>query len=77
MNTASMSGRIIDELEDLDASISEGFLSSALRQAKRWLMSHSQYLSFTLILLLASVSFILLTFQICLFKSYFSMLHFT
>jgi len=53
--TASMSGRIIDELEDLDASISEGFLSSALRQAKRWLMSHSQYLSFTLILLLASV----------------------
>ncbi|CAD6217538.1 unnamed protein product [Miscanthus lutarioriparius] len=52
---ASMSGRVIDGLEDLDASISEGFLSSTLRQAKRWLMSHSQHLSFTLILLLASV----------------------
>jgi hypothetical protein len=71
-----MSGRVIDELEDLDASISEGFLSSTLRQAKRWPMSHLQHLSFTLILLLASVSIILLTFKICLFKSYFSMLHF-
>ncbi|XP_066395068.1 vacuole membrane protein KMS1-like [Miscanthus floridulus] len=52
---ASMSGRVIDGLEDLDASISEGFLSSTLCQAKRWLMSQSQHLSFTLILLLASV----------------------
>lgn len=58
-----MSGRVIDELEDLDASISEGFLSSTLRQAKQWLMSHSQHLSFTLIFLLASVSNILLIFK--------------
>ncbi|XP_062187254.1 vacuole membrane protein KMS1-like [Phragmites australis] len=52
---ASMSGRKIDELEELDASISEGFLSSTLHQAKSWLMSHSQHLNFTTILLLASV----------------------
>ncbi|TVU38341.1 hypothetical protein EJB05_11710 [Eragrostis curvula] len=52
---ASMSGHKIDELEELDASTSEGFLSSTLHQAKRWLMSHSQNLNFTIILLLASV----------------------
>uniref|UniRef100_A0A0A9HKT5 VTT domain-containing protein n=1 Tax=Arundo donax TaxID=35708 RepID=A0A0A9HKT5_ARUDO len=52
---ASMSGRKIDEIKELDASISEGFLSSTLHQAKRWLMSHSQHLNFTTILLLASV----------------------
>ncbi|KAL6856026.1 hypothetical protein ACP4OV_018828 [Aristida adscensionis] len=52
---ASMSGQKIDELQELDASISEGFLPSTLHRAKRWLMSHSQYLNFTTILLLASV----------------------
>ena len=53
---ASMSGRKLDELEELDASVSgEGFLSSTLHWAKRWLMSHSQYLNFPTILLLASV----------------------
>nr|BAC84666.1 putative vacuole Membrane Protein 1 [Oryza sativa Japonica Group] len=53
---ASMSGRKLDELEELDASVSgEGFLSSTLHRAKRWLMSHSQYLNFPTILLLASV----------------------
>jgi hypothetical protein len=52
-----MSGRKLDELEELDASVSgEGFLSSTLHRAKRWLMSHSQYLNFPTILLLASVS---------------------
>ncbi|KAJ1291520.1 hypothetical protein BS78_02G321500 [Paspalum vaginatum] len=52
---ASMSGRTINELEDLDASTPEGFPSSILHHAKRWLMSHSQHLSFTIIFLLASV----------------------
>ncbi|OEL35743.1 Vacuole membrane protein KMS1 [Dichanthelium oligosanthes] len=52
---ARMSGRTIDELEDFNPSISEGSPSLTLHQAKRWLMSHSQRLSFTLILLLASV----------------------
>ncbi|KAM3384811.1 hypothetical protein ACQJBY_009045 [Aegilops geniculata] len=53
---ASMSGQKVEELAELDASISkEGFLSSTLRRAKRWLMSHSQYLNFPTILLLASV----------------------
>ncbi|KAL6657753.1 hypothetical protein ACP70R_005533 [Stipagrostis hirtigluma subsp. patula] len=52
---ASMSGHKIDELEELDTSMSEGFLSSTLHQAKCWLMSHSQHLNFTMILLLASV----------------------
>ncbi|KAF7015194.1 unnamed protein product [Triticum aestivum] len=53
---ASMSGQKVEELAELDASISkEGFLSSILRRAKRWLMSHSQYLNFPTILLLASV----------------------
>ncbi|CAN6225747.1 unnamed protein product [Urochloa humidicola] len=49
---ASMSGRTIDELEDFNAPVSEGFASLALHRAKRWVMSH---LSFTVILLLASV----------------------
>ncbi|KQK15633.1 hypothetical protein BRADI_1g24090v3 [Brachypodium distachyon] len=53
---ASMSGHKVEELAELDASISkEGFLSSALYRAKRWLMSHSQHLNFPTILLLASV----------------------
>ncbi|XP_044965260.1 vacuole membrane protein KMS2-like [Hordeum vulgare subsp. vulgare] len=53
---ASMSGQKVEELAELDASISkEGFLSSTLHRAKRWLMSHSQYLNFPTILLLASV----------------------
>ncbi|CAN6199502.1 unnamed protein product [Urochloa humidicola] len=49
---ASMSGRTIDELEDFNAPVSEGFASLTLHRAKRWVMSH---LSFTVILLLASV----------------------
>lgn len=53
---ASMSGQKVEELAELDASISkEGFISSTLYRAKRWLMSHSQHLNFPTILLLASV----------------------
>ncbi|XP_015695379.1 vacuole membrane protein KMS1-like [Oryza brachyantha] len=53
---ARMSGRKLDELGELDASITgEGFLSSTLHRAKRWLMSHSEHLNFPTILLLASV----------------------
>ncbi|KAM0898670.1 hypothetical protein ACQ4PT_021825 [Festuca glaucescens] len=53
---ASMSGQKVEELAELDASVSkEGFLSSTLYRAKRWLMSHSQHLNFPTILLLASV----------------------
>ncbi|KAG8080037.1 hypothetical protein GUJ93_ZPchr0007g5695 [Zizania palustris] len=54
---ASMSGHKLDELEELDASNSgEGFVASTVHRAKRWLMSHSQHLNFSTILLLASVS---------------------
>ena len=51
-----MSGKKVEELAELDACISkEGFLSSTLHRAKRWLMSHSRHLNFPTILLLASV----------------------
>ena len=56
---ASMPGSKLDVMEELDASSSEdnGIISTHLNQIKRWFLSHSQYLNFFTILVLASVSF--------------------
>ena len=56
---ASMPGSRLDVMEELDASSSEdnGIISTRLNQIKRWFLSHSQYLNFFTILVLASVSF--------------------
>ena len=70
--TATMSGRTKDELQDFNAPVTEGFPSLTSHRAKRWLLSH---LSFSKILLLASVSIFLFTFQVCS-GSYFSRLLF-
>jgi len=48
---ATMSGRTVDELQDFNAPVTEGFPSLTSHRAKRWLLSH---LSFSKILLLAS-----------------------
>ncbi|PSR92698.1 Vacuole membrane protein [Actinidia chinensis var. chinensis] len=54
---ASMPGSKLDVMEELDASSSEdiGIISTHLNQIKRWFLSHSQYLNFFTILVLASV----------------------
>ena len=57
-----MSGRTKDELQDFNAPVTEGFLSLTLHRAKGWILSH---FSFSIILLLASVSIFLFTFQVC------------
>ncbi|XP_074307178.1 vacuole membrane protein KMS1-like isoform X2 [Silene latifolia] len=54
---ASLSGSKLDPMEDLDASSAEdnGIVGRRLKQMKSWLLSHSQYLNFWTILLLASI----------------------
>jgi len=54
---ASMPGGRVEALEELDASSSpnSGVIATRLYQVKRWFMSHSQYLNFFTILVLASV----------------------
>lgn len=49
----------LEALEELDVSSSEnsGVIATRLNQIKRWFLSHSQYLNFFTILVLASVSF--------------------
>ncbi|GFY85086.1 SNARE associated Golgi protein family [Actinidia rufa] len=58
---ASMPGSRLDVMEELDASSSEdnGIISTRLNQIKRWFLSHSQYLNFFTILVLASTVFII------------------
>ncbi|KAH1096296.1 hypothetical protein J1N35_013217 [Gossypium stocksii] len=54
---ASVSGRKIEAMEELDHSSSEdnGFIATHLKQIEHWLLSHSQHMNFFTILLLASV----------------------
>uniref|UniRef100_A0A5B7BMG9 Putative vacuole membrane protein KMS1-like n=2 Tax=Davidia involucrata TaxID=16924 RepID=A0A5B7BMG9_DAVIN len=54
---AHMSGSKLDSMEELDASSTEdnGVIATYLNQIKRWFLSHSQYLNFFTILVLASV----------------------
>ncbi|KAG4210190.1 hypothetical protein ERO13_A02G030800v2 [Gossypium hirsutum] len=54
---ASVSGRKIEPMEELDHSSSEdnGFIATHLKQIEHWLLSHSQHMNFFTILLLASV----------------------
>ncbi|GAB2266623.1 meiotic spindle pole body protein Kms1 [Dionaea muscipula] len=53
---ARLSGSKLDPMEELDdSSTDNGALNTRLKQIKRWLISHSQYLNFFTILLLASV----------------------
>ncbi|TYH82313.1 hypothetical protein ES332_D02G051600v1 [Gossypium tomentosum] len=54
---ASVSGRKIEAMEELDHSSSEdnGFIATHLKQIELWLLSHSQHMNFFTILLLASI----------------------
>ncbi|GMH20004.1 hypothetical protein Nepgr_021845 [Nepenthes gracilis] len=54
---ASLSGSKLDPMDELDASSIEdnGGVDTRLKQIKHWLISHSQYLNFFTVLLLASV----------------------
>ncbi|KAG4157049.1 hypothetical protein ERO13_D02G037700v2 [Gossypium hirsutum] len=54
---ASVSGRKIEAMEELDHSSSEdnGFIATHLKQIEHWLLSHSQHMNFFTILLLASI----------------------
>ncbi|XP_059649887.1 vacuole membrane protein KMS1-like [Cornus florida] len=54
---ACMSGNKLDAMEELDASQSKdnGVVATHLNQIKCWFLSHSQYLNFFTILVLASV----------------------
>ncbi|KAJ8766486.1 hypothetical protein K2173_022545 [Erythroxylum novogranatense] len=54
---ASMSGSKLDAMQELDASSAKdnGFLATHLTSIKRWFLTHSQYLNFFTILVLASV----------------------
>ncbi|XP_074292232.1 vacuole membrane protein KMS1-like [Silene latifolia] len=54
---ASLSGSKLDPVEDLDASSTEnkGAIGRRLKKMETWLLSHSQYLNFWAILLLASI----------------------
>ncbi|XP_057486415.1 vacuole membrane protein KMS1-like [Actinidia eriantha] len=54
---ASISGGKFDAMKELDASAKEdnGAIATHLNQIKRWFLSHSQYLNFFTILVLASV----------------------
>ncbi|KAI8561378.1 hypothetical protein RHMOL_Rhmol04G0334400 [Rhododendron molle] len=54
---ASMPDGQLEALEELDVSSSEnsGVIATRLNQIKRWFLSHSQYLNFFTILVLASV----------------------
>ncbi|KAL9237620.1 hypothetical protein vseg_012147 [Gypsophila vaccaria] len=54
---ASLSGSKVDAMEELDVSSAEddGVVGRNLKQVKFWLLSHSQYLNFWTILLLASI----------------------
>ncbi|KAF7145583.1 hypothetical protein RHSIM_Rhsim04G0206000 [Rhododendron simsii] len=57
VTTTSMSDGQLEAFEELDASSSEnsGVIATRLNQIKRWFLSHSQYLNFFTILVLASV----------------------
>lgn len=59
---AHMSGNKLEAMKELDSSPAEdsGIVANHLHQIKLWLLSHSQYLNFTSILVLASVSIFLL-----------------
>ncbi|GFZ08849.1 SNARE associated Golgi protein family [Actinidia rufa] len=54
---ASISGGKLDAMKELDANSKEdnGAIATHLNQIKRWFLSHSQYLNFFTILVLASV----------------------
>ncbi|XP_057468425.1 vacuole membrane protein KMS1-like [Actinidia eriantha] len=54
---ASISGGKLDAIKELDANSKEdnGAITTHLNQIKRWFLSHSQYLNFFTILVLASV----------------------
>lgn len=54
-----MSGEKLEVMKDLDSSSTEdsGIVSNRLNQIKLWLLSHTQYLNFLTILVLASVIF--------------------
>ncbi|KAM7462772.1 hypothetical protein LguiA_030893 [Lonicera macranthoides] len=58
---AQMSGSKLDPAEELDASSNEdsGAIATRVNQIQRWFLSHSQYLNFFTILLLASTVFII------------------
>ncbi|KAK7253167.1 hypothetical protein RIF29_37655 [Crotalaria pallida] len=51
---ARLSGHEVDAMEELDSD-DKGILTAQLNQIKRWFLSHSQYLNFVTILVLASV----------------------
>ncbi|XP_059645967.1 vacuole membrane protein KMS1-like [Cornus florida] len=57
IHAASISGSKLEVMEDLDSSSKEdgGIIANHLKQIKQWLLSHSQYLNFFTILVLASV----------------------
>lgn len=54
-----MSGEKLEVMKDLDSSSTEdsGIVSNRLNRIKLWLLSHTQYLNFLTILVLASVIF--------------------
>ncbi|CAK9150241.1 unnamed protein product [Ilex paraguariensis] len=56
-HAARMSGGELDAMEELDTSSTEdhGVIATHLNQVKGWFLSHSQYLNFFTILVLASV----------------------
>lgn len=53
---ASLSGGKMEELETCSDD-SNGFIAKRVNHIKGWLLSHSQYLNFFTILILASVRF--------------------
>lgn len=59
---AHISGNKLEAVKELDSSPAEasGIVANHLHQIKLWLLSHSQYLNFISILVLASVSIFLL-----------------
>ncbi|GLT99665.1 hypothetical protein SLE2022_170890 [Rubroshorea leprosula] len=52
---ASISGSKVDAVQELDSTEDNGFIATHLKEIKRWLLTHSQYLNFFTILVLASV----------------------
>ncbi|MED6149655.1 meiotic spindle pole body protein Kms1, variant 2 [Stylosanthes scabra] len=51
---AHLSGSKLDAMAELDTE-DKGFMATHLNRAKRWLLSHTQYLNFATILALASI----------------------
>lgn len=70
-------------MDELASSAKEdsGLMASHLKQIKQWLLSHSQYLNFFTILILASVIFVVMLFllvaQFCSSEMVASMFVFT